>query len=60
MKKILQEIRMGQFAREWILEHKANQPTFQAIRRNERKHPIEIVGRQLRSMMTWIKAKVIE
>ena len=60
MRKILQEIRMGQFAREWILENKANQPTFQAIRRNERKHPIEIVGRQLRSMMTWIKAKVIE
>ena len=60
MKKILQEIRMGHFAREWILENKANQPTFQAIRRNERKHPIEVVGRQLRSMMTWIKAKVIE
>ncbi len=59
MKKILKEIREGQFAKEWILENKANQPTFQAIRRRERSHPIEVVGKQLRSMMTWIKAKEI-
>ena len=59
MKKILQEIREGKFALEWILENKANQPTFQAIRRRERSHPIEVVGKQLRSMMTWIKAKEI-
>ena len=59
MKKILNEIREGKFAREWILENKANQPTFQAIRRRERKHPIEVVGKQLRSMMTWIKAKEV-
>ena len=59
MKKILQEIREGQFAKEWILENKANQPTFQAIRRNERSHPVEVVGKQLRSMMTWIKAKEV-
>src|SRR5580700_1067266 len=59
MKKILKEIREGQFAKEWILENKANQPTFQAIRRRERSHPIEVVGKQLRSMMTWIKAKEV-
>jgi ketol-acid reductoisomerase len=59
MKKILKEIREGQFAKEWILENKANQPTFQAIRRRERSHPVEVVGKQLRSMMTWIKAKEI-
>jgi ketol-acid reductoisomerase len=59
MKKILKEIREGQFAKEWILENKANQPTFQAIRRRERGHAIEVVGKQLRSMMTWIKAKEI-
>jgi len=59
MKKILREICEGQFAKEWILENKANQPTFQAIRRRERSHPIEVVGKQLRSMMTWIKAKEV-
>jgi ketol-acid reductoisomerase len=60
MKKILHEIRSGQFAKEWILENKANQPTFQATRRHERAHAIETVGRQLRSMMPWIKAKEIK
>ncbi|HLJ11229.1 MAG TPA: ketol-acid reductoisomerase, partial [Planctomycetaceae bacterium] len=59
MKKILKEICEGQFAKEWILENKANQPTFQAIRRRERSHVIEVVGKQLRSMMTWIKAKEV-
>jgi ketol-acid reductoisomerase len=59
MKKILDEIRSGQFAKEWILENKANQPTFQAIRRRERTHPIEQVGLQLRRMMSWINAKEV-
>jgi ketol-acid reductoisomerase len=59
MKKILQEIRDGQFAKEWILENKANQPTFQAIRRRERSHLVEKVGKELRRMMTWIKSKEV-
>ena len=57
MKKILHEIQTGQFAREWILENKANQPTFQAIKRRERSHQIEETGKQLRRMMKWINAK---
>ena len=57
MKKILHEIQNGQFAREWILENKANQPTFQAIKRRERTHQIEETGKQLRRMMKWINAK---
>lgn len=59
MKKILKEIQTGQFAREWILENKANQAGFKSIRRNEREHLIEKVGRQLRKMMTWIKSKEV-
>ena len=59
MKKILQEIRDGHFAREWILENKANQASFQAVRKRERLHPVEIVGKKLRSMMTWIKSKEV-
>ena len=57
MKKILHETQTGQFAREWILENKANQPTFQAIKRRERSHQIEETGKQLRRMMKWINAK---
>jgi len=57
MKKILHEIQTGQFAKEWILENKANQPTFQAIKRRERAHQIEETGKQLRRMMKWINAK---
>jgi ketol-acid reductoisomerase len=59
MKKILTEIQTGQFAKEWILENRANQPTFQAMRRRDRDHLIEKVGKDLRSMMTWIDAKVV-
>jgi ketol-acid reductoisomerase len=57
MKKILTEIQSGQFAKEWILENKANQPTFLAMRRSDHNHMIEKVGKELRSMMTWIDAK---
>jgi ketol-acid reductoisomerase len=59
MKKILTEIQTGQFAREWILENKANAPGFKATRRRERNHPIEVVGKQLRRLMSWIKAKEV-
>ncbi|MDZ4819950.1 MAG: ketol-acid reductoisomerase [Planctomycetota bacterium] len=59
MKKILKEIQSGQFAREWILENKANAPAFKATRRAERTHGIEDVGRRLRRLMTWIKSKEV-
>jgi ketol-acid reductoisomerase len=59
MRKILQEIRSGQFAREWILENQAGRPGFSAVRRLEREHPVEQVGKRLRSLMTWIDAKTV-
>ncbi len=59
MKRILSEIQTGQFAREWILENKANQPMFKAYRKRDREHLIEKVGRDLRSMMSWIDAKEV-
>ncbi|MBE3552127.1 MAG: ketol-acid reductoisomerase [Kyrpidia tusciae] len=55
MRKILAEIQSGQFAREWILENQANRPFFNARRKAEQNHPIEVVGGKLREMMTWIK-----
>ena len=59
MKKILHEIQSGQFAREWILENKANAPAFKATRRRERQHGLEEVGRRLRRLMAWIEAKEV-
>jgi ketol-acid reductoisomerase len=59
MKKILREIQTGEFAREWILENKANKPVFNALRREGAAHPIEDVGAKLRSMMAWIGASKI-
>jgi ketol-acid reductoisomerase len=55
MKKILGEIQSGQFAREWVLENQANRAGFLAMRRRDAEHPIEEVGKRLRSMMAWIK-----
>lgn len=54
MKKILSEIQTGQFAKEWILENQAGQPNFKAIRRTEASHPIEAVGKELRSKMSFL------
>jgi ketol-acid reductoisomerase len=55
MKKILEEIQSGQFAREWMLECKANKPVFNALTKRGEDHPIENVGKQLRAMMPWLK-----
>jgi ketol-acid reductoisomerase len=55
MKKILGEIQSGQFAREFVLENLANRAGFLAMRRRDAEHPIEEVGKRLRSMMSWIK-----
>ena len=55
MGMILEEIQDGSFAREWILENQAGRPCFNTIKRNEASHPIEIVGKNLRDMMPWLK-----
>jgi ketol-acid reductoisomerase len=54
MRLILDEIQSGRFATEWVLENKANRATFQTMRRVEASHPLEEVGRRLRSMMSWL------
>jgi ketol-acid reductoisomerase len=59
MGRILEEVRSGQFAKEWILENKANAPSFKTMRRREREHPIEEVGLRLRRLMAWIDAKEV-
>lgn len=54
MRRILDDIQSGRFAREWVLENKAGRPVFYAMREREKNHLIEKVGRELRAMMPWI------
>lgn len=60
MKKILEEIQTGAFAREWILENQAGRPMFSTERNREKTHLIEQVGQKLRAMMPFLDAKVIK
>ena len=55
MRCILAEIQDGTFAREWILENQANRPVYNALRNRDMNHLIERVGKELRSMMPWLK-----
>ncbi len=55
MRKVLKEIQEGVFARNWITENKVNRPNFMARRRIEEQHQIEVVGKELRKMMSWLK-----
>lgn len=57
MKKVLDEIQDGTFAKNWILENQANQVSLKATRKKEQEHQIEKVGRELRKMMPWIEDK---
>ena len=56
MKKALERIQTGEYAKAFILENKAGAPTLTARRRLMAEHPIEQVGEKLRAMMPWIKA----
>ncbi len=56
MKRILDDIQSGRFARDWVAECQAGQPSFKAMRRRSAEHPIEEVGQRLRAMMPWISA----
>jgi ketol-acid reductoisomerase len=60
MRKILGEIRSGEFAREWIAEDDAGRPNFTKWREQAAQHPIEEVGRRLRGMMSWVDRPITE
>ena len=55
MRAMLDEIRSGAYARQWIEENRAGCKWFQAERARERAHPIEKVGEHLRAMMPFLK-----
>ncbi len=61
MRRILDDIQSGRFARDWVTECHAGQPSFKAMRRRGAEHPIEEVGAKLRAMMPWIaKNKLVD
>ena len=53
MRRILQAIQDGSFAREWLEENRAGRPNFERARQADKDHEIERVGAQLRAMMPW-------
>src|SRR4030043_1253045 len=57
MKRILEEVRNGNFAKEWIIENRVGRAVFTALRKKKAEHPIEKVGKELRGMMSWIESK---
>ena len=56
MRRILEEIKDGSFAAEWVAENRAGRPRFNELRAAGKTHPIESVGAQLREMMPFINA----
>ena len=56
MKKVLEEIQSGAFAKEWILENQAGRPQYNKLLDRDKNHPIEKVGEKLRKQMAWLKS----
>ena len=54
MRRILEEIQTGQFAKEWLTENQVGRPQFNALERRDAGHQVEEVGKRLRGMMSWI------
>ena len=59
MKKILDEITSGAFAKEWVEEYKSGCKNFNALYEKDHDCQLETVGKKLRKMMKWIKAKEV-
>jgi ketol-acid reductoisomerase len=57
MRGLLRDIQDGTFAKNWIAENEAGLPNMTRFREEESHHPVELVGKKLRAMMTFLKAK---
>jgi len=60
MRQLLHEIQDGTYAREWIEENQNGRPWFNEQRKKDYDHPLEVVGRKLRSMMPFIDSVSIK
>ena len=59
MKQLLKEIQSGEFADEWMAECEAGKPRFREMESAAFTHPIEDVGKELRSMMPWLQQNTL-
>ena len=57
MRAVLKDVQNGSFAARFIADQDAGAPEFKALRAKGEQHPIEAIGRDLRAMMSWVKAK---
>ena len=55
MRKVLTDVQSGKFAKEWVKEYKDGLPNYDALLESGDSHPIEAVGRRLRTLMPWVK-----
>ena len=55
MRAILRDIQDGVWAKNWLLENQVGRPNFNAMRKQDADHPVEVVGKELRAMMPWLK-----
>ena len=60
MKRILKEVQDGTFAKEWIAEAKSGGAKFKAMKEKDKNHGVEVIGRKLRKLMSWINAKEVD
>ena len=58
MKKILENVQNGSFAREWIAENDEGRPRFRALKQENADHPLEKIGKELRKNMPWLKETI--
>ncbi len=56
MRKVLKDIQSGAFAREWIAENDEGLHRYNALKAKDEAHPVEVIGRELRSMMPWLES----
>ena len=57
MRQILKEVQDGSFAKEWLAENDSGQKNMDKLRKENSEHPIEVVGKKLRDMMSWLLTK---
>jgi len=60
LRQVLQEVRSGSFARRWVEEFEGGAAEFKRMRAEEQTQQIEVVGRELRSMMPWLEPKTVD
>jgi len=60
MKAILTEIQNGAFAKRFLADQNSGRKEFNAFREAEAKHPLEVVGKQLRSQMAFLDSVTVE